>query len=124
MQVDFAPPVGYTEPERPKKSKTEETEPEPSLEGIPEEYINRGSQQNFPGKGARLDGKKKKTKESANVSSPIKASIIKKGIPDLNYKIGCIEFKRKILKPLDTSEPEAQKFEAFSCDGNSLRKKK
>ena len=30
MQVDFAPPVGYTEPERP--AKKEEVEEEPSLE--------------------------------------------------------------------------------------------
>jgi len=124
MQVDFAPPVGYQEPERIRRD-TAETEPEPSLEGIPEEYIDRGLQQNFPGKGSRLDGKKKKVKENSDGQSPVKPSIIKQGIPDLNFKVGTIEFKRKVLKPVNKEEQtEHQKFEAFGGEGNSLRKKR
>jgi len=121
MQVDFAPPIGYTEPQRQPK-KEAEVEEEQSLEGIPEEYIDRGNQQNFPGIGNRLDGKKKK--KEAEGSSPVKPVLIKKGIPDLNYKVGTITFKRQVLKPLDSQKTEETSFEAFSCEGNSLRKKR
>lgn len=123
MQVDFAPPVGYVPPERqPQKTQTEADE-EPSLEGIPEKYINRG-QQLFPGSGNRLDGKKKKTKDSMDGNSPIKPSIIKRGIPDLNYKVGTIEFKRKILKPINKQIAEEETFTAFGGEGKLLRKKR
>jgi len=122
MQVDFAPPVGYVEPTRTPK-KMEEIDEEPSLDGIPEEYINRGKKQLFPGSGNRLDGKKKKTRDSMD-TSPIKPSIVKRGIPDLNYKVGTIEFKRKILKPLDNQMEDEDDFVAFGGAGNVLRKKR
>lgn len=122
MQVDFAPPIGYTEPEPPKKKEEEEME-EPSLEGIPEEYIHKGKEENFPGRGNRLDGKKKKREPES--TTPTKSGIIKKGIPDLNYKVGTITFIRKVLKPVDDQDKEeSSSFEAFHGEGNSLRKKR
>ena len=122
MQVDFAPPVGYTEPERPKPK--EEVEEEPSLEGIPEQYIDRGVPTNFPGRGSRLDGKKKK-KDGDSSQSPGKPVLIKKGIPDLNYTVGSLTFKRQVLKPAgDENDKVEVSFEAFGGEGNTLRKKR
>jgi len=124
MQVDFAPPVGYVEPQRQIKKKTEEFE-EPTLDGVPEEYINRGKQQLFPGSGSRLDGKQKKRNRSSSDNANIKPTIIKRGIPDLKYKIGTIMFKRKLLKPAEDATITNEKdFTAFEGDGKTLRKKK
>jgi len=121
MQVDFAPPVGYTEPERPPKK--DEVVEEPSLEGIPEQYIDRGQTNAFPGRGNRLDGKKKK--KEVDATSPSKPVLIKKGVPDLNYTIGTLTFKRQIIKPVnEDADKEESSFEAFQCEGNTLRKKR
>jgi len=126
MQVDFAPPVGYIPPQKPSFSKKKEEEPkEPSLEGIPEQYINRGIQNLFPGSGSRLDGKKRKNKDNSTNTNPnFKVTIIKSGIPDLNYRVGKLEFKRVTLKPNDSSqEGDQNEFQAFEGDGQTLRKK-
>jgi len=125
MQVDFATPVGYVPPERPTSSKAKEEEhQEPSLEGIPEQYIDRGSQNVFPGSGNRLDGKKRKNRESTDSNQQFKPTIIQSGIPDLNYQIGTLEFKRVTLKPANPSQDDQESsFEAFGGDGQTLRKK-
>lgn len=125
MQVDFAPPVGYVAPEVPDKSDNMEEDPEPSLEGVPEEYLDRGSKvKMFPGSGNRLDGKRKKNRESTENSNTSKAAIIRSGIPDLKYKIGTLVFKRKTLKPQEHETNSSElKFKAFEGDGQTLRKK-
>ena len=67
MQVEFAAPVGYQEPQRQKKSK----EPEDDAESISHyESLNFIA---FSGEGTRLDGKKKKIEkvETNNVSHVI-----------------------------------------------------
>ena len=67
LNVDFAPPVGYVEPERrPAKpdgdDHVEGMEPMDVADLIPEP----SGFQAFSGSGVRLDGKKKKTKSESN----------------------------------------------------------
>lgn len=118
MSVDFAPPIGYKEPERvPKK--------EEPLEGAemetdaPEEEQFRP----FGGQGNRLDGKKKGTEASTSISA--NALPQRRGIPNYNFKRGTISFIRSV-KPVQNGNSEEDKedtFEAFSGQGQALKKK-
>uniref|UniRef100_T2M8P2 Ubiquitin fusion degradation protein 1 homolog n=1 Tax=Hydra vulgaris TaxID=6087 RepID=T2M8P2_HYDVU len=125
MQVDFAPPVGYVDPKKEPEKKKSEEEDEISFDGIPEEYIDRGKEKLFPGTGVTLHGKKKRSKDIVDGESPVKPIIIKRGIPDLKYKIGTLVFKRKPIRPSDQTENNSGPiFRAFEGEGVSLRKKK
>lgn len=117
MNVDFAPPVGYKEPEYKPKAMEE-------ADNVEEEEMETLSFVPFAGSGNRLDGKKKGTESS---SAPTASSIQqRRGIPNYNFKRGTISFIRSV-KPVNngaTAEELAERsFEAFSGQGQALKKK-
>ncbi|CAB3365341.1 Hypothetical predicted protein [Cloeon dipterum] len=121
MNVDFAAPVGYKEPEvEPKKDDGMSVDayipPEPA--GF----------QAFAGAGQRLDGKKKK-EESVNGETPNSQTTSQqrgaytRGIPDYDYQPGVIRFMRH-AKPQQEKEEVVEDFKYFSGAGRSLREAK
>ncbi|RUS84819.1 hypothetical protein EGW08_007434 [Elysia chlorotica] len=118
MSVDFAPPVGYKEPERvPRK--------EQSLDGAEMETDPQEDElfRPFGGQGNRLDGKKKGTETNGSTSAQV--SPPRRGIPNYNFKRGTISFIRSV-KPVQNGNSEDGKedpFEAFSGQGQALKKK-
>ncbi|KAK3751781.1 hypothetical protein QZH41_013245 [Actinostola sp. cb2023] len=120
MQVEFAAPIGYVEPNRREESQTKMDE----QQDVPHP-ATQVTKLAFTGEGFRLDGKRKK----ANVSSepvPLEPIVIKRGIPNYDYKKGKITFKRNLVKANnaqnnDKSEPA---FEAFGGVGKSIRQKR
>lgn len=105
MDVDFAPPVGYQEPDY-KAMQAEENKPKTSG------YNRQPPKETKPvHEGYRLDGKARKSESST--SEPMDAHVSKKtnsgdeprGIPDYDYKIGLIRLNRFIEK----AEPEPVK---------------
>lgn len=94
MNVEFAAPVGYKEPERPVKNNEEIMDPVDMMPD-PIGFIA------FKGQGNRLDGKKRK--DSASIDAPITKPVYIRGIPDYDYKIGTIKFLRNI-KPVNSKE--------------------
>jgi len=121
MNVEFAPPVGYKEPERPMR-RDEDMQIDPAeLMPEPTGFIA------FKGEGNRLDGKKKKTtslSEDPPVGKPV---AYQRGIPDYDYKIGTLKFLRN-SRPASSKESKAKDenddFKAFCGAGNTLRSKK
>lgn len=91
MNVEFAPPVGYKEPERvvQREEKKEELV-------IPTGFVP------FNGQGVRLDGKAKKDSETEN-DVPFKKPVYVRGIPDYDYKIGTLIFIKNV-KPVNDEE--------------------
>ncbi|XP_019759118.1 ubiquitin fusion degradation protein 1 homolog isoform X2 [Dendroctonus ponderosae] len=113
MNVEFAAPVGYQEPEVPKK-RDEEMVLDPSdLMPEPSGFVA------FKGAGNRLDGKKRKDSSSADqgASKPVYV----RGIPDYDYQIGTLRFIRQTAKPKNNENPENDEFKPFSGTGFSLR---
>lgn len=127
MQVDFAPPIGYVEPSVAPKKTVAPEDAEPSLADVPAEYLH-GGVPTFPGLGSRVDGKKKKRRSEPATSpeSTEKTGIIRRGIPDLKWAIGTIEFKRKVMKPVsdETDDKKECTFTPFEGSGQNLRRKK
>lgn len=124
MQVEFAPPVGYVEPERQEK-REEKREEEPA--DVPHELLDHGFQA-FTGSGFRLDGKKKKS-NAPSQPVPMRPPVIKRGIPNYNFEKGKITFKRNLNKSNNSqssNKGEATKsdFEAFTGSGKTLRQKR
>lgn len=119
MNVDFAPPIGYKEPEVKKtheehEEKMEETAVEPDIDN---------SFKLFQGKGNRLDGKNKGLDAPEHLSA---MTAVKRGIPNYNHKKGTITFIRT-SKPVvngNGNMEEKDAFSAFSGEGQSLRKAK
>ncbi|XP_023288378.1 ubiquitin fusion degradation protein 1 homolog isoform X2 [Orussus abietinus] len=113
MNVEFAPPVGYKEPE--KEVKTEDDAVDPTeLMPAPAGFVP------FKGQGNRLNGKKRKDSGQSDILSEKPVYI--RGIPDYDYKIGTLKFLRNI-KPANTKEVKDQdEFKAFTGEGFSLRK--
>lgn len=112
MNVEFAAPVGYKEPERPTK-KNEETFDPVDMMPDPVGFIA------FKGQGNRLDGKKRK--DSSSIDTPIVKPVYIRGIPDYDYKIGTIKFLRNI-KPVNSKEDKTiDEFTPFTGEGFSLR---
>lgn len=116
MNVDFAPPVGYKEPEFQKKSHGDEEMASAEVDHMDTD----SSFKVFSGAGNRLDGKKKGT-EPAPVEGHTVAP--KRGIPDYGYKKGTIKFIRTARQVNNEGTEEEKSFEAFSGAGQSLRKK-
>ncbi|XP_059165916.1 ubiquitin recognition factor in ER-associated degradation protein 1-like [Physella acuta] len=119
MRVDFAPPVGYKEPEW--KPKVQD-----SLDGVDMEADTADDIQSFrpfAGQGNRLDGKKKGTEASSSGSALCGPQ--RRGIPNYNFKRGTITFIRSVRPATNgNSEAEEEKaFEAFSGEGKTLKKK-
>lgn len=120
MNVEFAAPVGYSEPQRPPPKETEEEMDtfDPS-QFVPEAtgFVP------FAGQGVRLDGKQKKSSDPE--PAPKSAVPYQRGIPDYDYQIGSLRFFR-FAKPTESKdkESEASQFQAFSGSGQSLRQTK
>ncbi|XP_057327089.1 ubiquitin recognition factor in ER-associated degradation protein 1 [Microplitis mediator] len=115
MNVEFAPPVGYKEPERQEQKKQEEQIDPADLMPESTEFFA------FQGQGNRLDGKKRKDSGPSEVQVP--KPVYVRGIPDYDYKIGTLNFLRNI-KSINNSKDEknVDEFKAFTGEGFSLRK--
>lgn len=94
MNVEFAAPVGYKEPQRPVAKKEETMDPVDMMPD-PIGFIA------FKGQGNRLDGKKKKDSATNDVQLP--KPIYIRGIPDYDYKSGTLKFLRNI-KPVNSKD--------------------
>lgn len=120
MNVDFAPPIGYTEPEKVNK-KEEDTMIDPvDLMPEPSGFVA------FNGAGNRLDGKRKKKDTSESEGTPVKREY-QRGIPHYDYEPETLVFIRNI-KPTSASkenkDPVNDEFKAFFGEGCSLRQSK
>ncbi|XP_078410025.1 ubiquitin recognition factor in ER-associated degradation protein 1 isoform X1 [Cetorhinus maximus] len=118
MNVDFDAPLGYKEPERhyqPEDTSDIETD---HTAFVPIDLGFRA----FTGAGNRLDGKKKGVDPSPAQINP---EDIKRGIPNYEFKIGKITFIRNSRPQPKRIEEDtgANRFIAFSGEGQSLRKK-
>lgn len=113
MNVEFAPPLGYKEPE--KETKNEEKDIDPAdLMPAPTGFVP------FKGQGNRLDGKKRKDSSQPEPITNKMAYV--RGIPDYDYKIGTLRFLRN-MRPVNNKELKDQdEFKAFTGEGFSLRK--
>ncbi|XP_025424066.1 ubiquitin recognition factor in ER-associated degradation protein 1-like isoform X2 [Sipha flava] len=117
MNVDFAPPVGYKEPDHGKKDTDEEMMVDPAdLMPEPTGFMA------FKGSGNRLDGKKKKNNVD-DESNQVKVAY-QRGIPDYNYTVGTIQFIRNIRPVTNNQENENKDgFKAFGGSGSVLKPK-
>ncbi|XP_005107178.1 ubiquitin recognition factor in ER-associated degradation protein 1 [Aplysia californica] len=119
MRVDFAPPVGYKEPERQIRpmDHLDGQEPEEDSMEIPQSFVP------FAGQGNRLDGKKKGTDMASGSGSA--AGQQRRGIPNYNFKRGTISFIRSVRPATNghSEEDDDKQFEAFSGEGQMLKKK-
>ena len=123
LNVDFAAPVGYKEPEyqRPQAGEDDvDEEPMDVSDMLPEPK----GLVPFKGEGVRLDGKKKRTTSESEVPK-MKQEYVR-GIPDYDYEIGFIKFIRN-SKPKNgestskDNDENGSGFEAFKGQGKSLR---
>ena len=92
INLEFAAPVGYQEPERPDVPESISSFAS-SMDG---EILEESLEPRFPGGGFRLDGK------TSSAPSPTQMGVRKpprRGIPDYGYRIGTIRFIRT-LKPM------------------------
>ncbi|XP_067008852.2 ubiquitin recognition factor in ER-associated degradation protein 1 [Anabrus simplex] len=116
MNVEFAPPVGYKEPERTPKAEEAMNVDPTDLIPEPQGFVA------FKGEGNRLDGKKRKDTSTAPV--PLQKMTYQRGIPDYNYKIGTLRFLRNSRPPSKENKEPQEEFKAFTGEGHSLRKTK
>lgn len=118
MNVEFAPPVGYQEPER---MDSEASITEDDKEEMMPEPVGFYS---FQGSGNRLDGKKKNLELSQE--EVMKRVLRQRGIPDYDYEVGFIKFWRKVPKVSETENKveDQEEFECFQGKGTSLRQAK
>lgn len=119
MNVEFATPIGYKEPER-----NEQYEPE-ELDSEEEDVVTDcGSFLPFAGVGVRLDGKEKRLSESSSSTSTTSQTQVKRGIPNYNYKKNKLTFIH-INKPVSSNDKTStDDFQAFSGAGQTLRQHK
>ncbi|XP_054714580.1 ubiquitin recognition factor in ER-associated degradation protein 1-like [Uloborus diversus] len=116
MNVDFAPPVGYKEPEPKAPVEDEPANPVPAESEL---LPSNGSFIAFRGKGNRLDGKTKGIEASGKVLNTLPS---RRGIPDYDYEIGTLRFIRTTKAELINNGKEVEDlFEAFSGKGWTLR---
>lgn len=116
MNVEFAAPIGYEEPDSLQKMNTNEED-----DDIGFDAGDTGDPfQAFAGEGNRLDGKKK-----INENQPITTinNIVRRGIPNYDYKRRTISFIRTGRRPNETNDDLKSKFEAFSGSGKALESK-
>lgn len=118
MNVEFAAPVGYTEPQRPpsKNGAEEDMDTFDPSQFVPEAqgFVA------FAGQGVRLDGKQRKATDSepAAAKAPV---AYQRGIPDYDYQLGTIKFLRFAKQSEADKEAAEAEFQAFSGAGQSLR---
>lgn len=114
MDVEFAMPVGYQEPQT-------KTEPEEQTEEV--EVPEPSGFQSFQGTGNRLDGKQRNLEAPKSVTDNGQGSVRARGIPDYKYQIGSLRFLRRATPKLDTQSDEYSSrpgFTAFSGQGRQL----
>lgn len=94
------------------------------MEVDPSQFLNHDdSFYTFKGEGTRLDGKK--IKDSAKLDPP--AHILNKyvrGVPDYDHNIFELKFDRSMKPKVAPRDKDADPFEKFKGEGNSLRSKK
>ncbi|XP_017785704.1 PREDICTED: ubiquitin fusion degradation protein 1 homolog [Nicrophorus vespilloides] len=115
MNVEFAAPVGYKEPEKVKKVEEEMSVDPADLMPEPSGFVA------FAGTGNRLDGKRRK--DSTSVDAAPSKPLYVRGIPDYNYMPGHLKFIRRVDKPGNSSKDKddgGDDFKAFSGSGNCL----
>lgn len=125
MRVDFAPPVGYQEPQPMNKEAEDDSQMD-----CPKEQDDTEKQEKFRpfvGQGSRLDGKTKNTIAPKELVRS-KSSPVKRGIPDYDYKIGYLNFFRNNMKRKEAEQMnkdgDSNEFKPFSGAGSSLKSKK
>lgn len=123
LDLEIETPIGHEHAkEQPKE------EPESMVVGTPnmkediEEYLKSNmSFSAFSGAGNRLDGKKKNTKQK---KMELDLKSVPRGVPNYKWQFGKVSFIRN-NEPLNPNEESAASgFEAFSGEGQVLRKKK
>ncbi|KAL8566411.1 ubiquitin fusion degradation protein [Nucella lapillus] len=120
MNVDFAPPVGYQEPK--KVTRGDDGHTQVDGQAMDTEDDEDPAFRPFIGQGNRLDGKKKGTESAPQTLANGQQ---RRGIPNYNYKKGTISFIRN-SRPVANGNSEVNDeklFEAFSGQGQSLRRK-
>ncbi len=131
MNVEFAAPVGYQEPERirDKHMSEDEENRDDSSSALSDDIQSDGIDAfvAFAGKGNRLDGKLKELSPSDSANGKIVQRKDRRGIPDYEYQIGTLRFIRT-AKPTPISDQtninRKTGFEAFKGDGKALIKRK
>ena len=127
MNVEFAAPVGYKEPERVRDKHMSECHEEigDDSSSVLSEDMTSDSEAfiAFGGKGNRLDGKNKELSPNESINGKTVQRVQKRGIPDYDYKIGTLRFIRAV-KPLPTADqtniPKKTGFDAFKGEGQTL----
>ncbi|XP_013383423.1 ubiquitin recognition factor in ER-associated degradation protein 1 [Lingula anatina] len=117
MNVEFAPPIGYQEPTVPHSREEHEQEEDTPMDTA--DYVDQNLFRAFSGQGERLDGKKKGTESSPSKLEPHE---IKRGIPNYDYQKGKITFIRRSRPKANGTVEKENLFEAFSGEGQALRK--
>lgn len=115
MNVEFAAPVGYSEPEM------ENNEDEPMKDDAVEHLADLQGFVAFSGEGNRLDGKQKK----ADGSDPVlPKKMYTRGIPDYDHPYGLLKFDRSVRPDKGNGEAKDDQddFQMFQGQGFSLRK--
>ena len=136
LNVDFAAPVGYKDPNQVNDDDALEvdgssTTGDSLFEDLEDSLDEKPK---FPGGGFRLDGKAAvvtsspngSVTESHSPSSSVKGSSRRRGIPDYSHKRGTIRFIRTIKPPSmnnGVKDCETSSFQAFQGSGQSLFKK-
>lgn len=121
MNVEFAAPVGYKEPERfPEEASVSDDSQSMSMSADGDASDEKPR---FPGGGFRLDGKAAPT-SPPNGNSNSKCRVTR-GIPAYDHELGTIRFIRtlKPVAPVDVGENEVSPFEAFGGSGQALHKR-
>ncbi|XP_076031541.1 ubiquitin fusion-degradation 1-like [Oratosquilla oratoria] len=119
MNVEFAAPVGYQEPEGNRNAPSAMNIDEEEEEEMPEPAGFFA----FQGSGNRLDGKKKNLQMTEDELK--KKQQRQRGIPDYDYQPCYIRFWRKVPQKAEVTEKEeTEDSDPFSGEGMSLRKAK
>ncbi len=123
MDVDFAPPVGYIEPQRPVAAKQASGSSKPGeeqkLPSYPIKYplVKKENKVPYAGEGYRLDGKAMK-KPDVSKSEPMmdepNLKDMSRGIPNYDYMVGMLTFNRNanLKKPEAVATEEDKKAQA------------
>uniref|UniRef100_A0A069DRR9 Ubiquitin fusion degradation protein 1 homolog n=1 Tax=Panstrongylus megistus TaxID=65343 RepID=A0A069DRR9_9HEMI len=111
MNVEFAAPLGYQDPDPERKK---ETNDQSSAEmPAPSGFFP------FKGEGHRLDGKKKRDIDDDPPAVKIPCQV---GIPDYDWKPGTITFMRNVRQTVNKEEMITAEFLPFSGEGHTLKK--
>ena len=133
MNVEFATPVGYQEPQRINEDDEDIRDEICSQHSTVSDDRTSDTGDSFVpffGEGKRLDGKQKNNLTVNNISNgKINGKRDRRGLPDYEYQIGTLKFIRT-LRPNsltnDQSSNSSKKsgFEAFQGEGQTLVKRK